>query len=77
VIVGTQAGSRRAGGDRPHRDGGAGGSGAGDHEESSKAGVAATRFDVVSTGETNLVCTEQTEGCWARNRRGHFQIIAK
>jgi len=40
-------------------------------------GVEATRFDVVSTGETHLVCTEQTEGCWARNRRGHFQITAK
>jgi peptidoglycan-associated lipoprotein len=40
-------------------------------------GVAVTRFDVVSTGETNLVCTDQTEGCWARNRRGHFLITAK
>ena len=40
-------------------------------------GVEATRFDVVSTGERNLVCTEQTEGCWARNRRGYFQITAK
>jgi len=40
-------------------------------------GVEATRFDVVSTGETNLVCTEQTEACWARNRRGYFQITAK
>jgi len=39
VIVSTQAGVRRAGDDRPNRDGDAGGSGAGDHEESSKAGV--------------------------------------
>jgi hypothetical protein len=39
VLVGTQAGSRRAGGNRFNRAGGAGGSGAGDHEESSKAGV--------------------------------------
>jgi hypothetical protein len=39
VIVGTEAGSRQAVGDRPRRHGGAGGSGAGDHEESSKAGV--------------------------------------
>jgi hypothetical protein len=39
VIVSTQAGVRRAGDDRPNRDGDAGGRGAGDHEESSKAGV--------------------------------------
>ena len=40
-------------------------------------GIAVTRFDVVSTGKNELVCTEQTEGCWARNRRGHFVITAK
>jgi peptidoglycan-associated lipoprotein len=40
-------------------------------------GIAANRFEVVSTGEDNLVCTEQTEGCWARNRRGHFVVTAK
>jgi len=39
VIVKTQAGVRRAGDDRPNRDGDAGGRSAGDHEESSKAGV--------------------------------------
>jgi peptidoglycan-associated lipoprotein len=40
-------------------------------------GVDTTRFEVGSTGEVNLVCTEQTEACWARNRRGYFQITAK
>ena len=39
VIVDTEAGLRQVGDDRPNRDGGAGGNGAGDHEESSKAGV--------------------------------------
>ena len=39
VIVGPEAGSRQAGRDRPNRDGGAGGHGVDDHEESSKAGV--------------------------------------
>ena len=37
-------------------------------------GVEAARFEVASTGERNLVCTEQTEACWARNRRGEFVI---
>jgi peptidoglycan-associated lipoprotein len=40
-------------------------------------GLDATRFDVRSAGEENLVCTEQTEACWARNRRGRFWITAK
>jgi len=40
-------------------------------------GVALDRIEVVAVGETQLVCTEQTEPCWARNRRGHFLITAK
>jgi peptidoglycan-associated lipoprotein len=40
-------------------------------------GVALDRIEVVAVGETQLVCTEQTEDCWARNRRGHFLITAK
>jgi peptidoglycan-associated lipoprotein len=40
-------------------------------------GVALERIEVVAVGETQLVCTEQTEACWARNRRGHFLITAK
>ena len=54
VIVGTEAGSRPAGDDRPRRRGGAGGSGAGDHEESSKAGVEPT------TGRARTVGTRAT-----------------
>ena len=57
VIVGTEAGSRQAGGDRPRRRGGAGGSGAGDHEESSKAGVEPRigRARVVGTRATMVI----------------------
>jgi peptidoglycan-associated lipoprotein len=40
-------------------------------------GIAANRFVVVSKGEESPLCTEMTEGCWARNRRGHFVVIAK
>jgi peptidoglycan-associated lipoprotein len=40
-------------------------------------GIALDRIEVVAVGETQLVCTEQTEECWARNRRGHFLITAK
>jgi len=40
-------------------------------------GVALDRIEVVAVGETQLVCTEQTEECWARNRRGSFLITAK
>ena len=40
-------------------------------------GIALERIEVVAVGETQLVCTEQTEACWARNRRGSFLITAK
>jgi peptidoglycan-associated lipoprotein len=40
-------------------------------------GVAIERVSVQSLGESQLVCTEQTEACWARNRTGRFVITAK
>jgi peptidoglycan-associated lipoprotein len=40
-------------------------------------GITVDRIEVVAVGETQLVCTEQTEECWARNRRGHFLITVK
>jgi len=40
-------------------------------------GIALDRIEVVAVGETQLVCTDQNEECWARNRRGHFLITAK
>jgi peptidoglycan-associated lipoprotein len=40
-------------------------------------GIAVDRIEVVAIGELQLVCSEQTEACWARNRRGHFLITSK
>ena len=40
-------------------------------------GVAASRIAIVSKGEEQPVCTEETESCWALNRRGHFVFTAK
>lgn len=40
-------------------------------------GVAADRVSIVSRGPSQAFCAEQTEECWARNRRAHFVITAK
>jgi len=40
-------------------------------------GVAAERMTVISKGEESPLCTEETEACFARNRRGHFIITGK
>ena len=40
-------------------------------------GIAADRFTTVSKGEEELLCSEDTEACHARNRRVHFVITAK
>lgn len=40
-------------------------------------GVATDRMVVVSKGEEEPVCREDTEACHARNRRGHFVATAK
>ena len=40
-------------------------------------GVSGDRMVVVSKGEESPTCTDETEGCWARNRRGHFIFTAK
>jgi len=37
-------------------------------------GVEAYRISTVSYGEERPVCTEQTEECWAKNRRDNFVI---
>jgi peptidoglycan-associated lipoprotein len=34
----------------------------------------ATRLETVSFGEEKPLCTDATEDCWARNRRGEFQV---
>ena len=40
-------------------------------------GVAENRITIVSKGEEQPFCSEETEPCWQQNRRGHFIIIAK
>ena len=39
-------------------------------------GIAAARLTTVSLGEERPTCTDETEVCWEKNRRGHF-ILAK
>jgi peptidoglycan-associated lipoprotein len=40
-------------------------------------GVPTDRITIVSKGEEQPFCTEETEACWQQNRRGHFIITAK
>jgi len=40
-------------------------------------GLAADRITVVSKGEEQPFCSEETESCWQQNRVGHFIITAK
>jgi peptidoglycan-associated lipoprotein len=35
-------------------------------------GVAVSRMSIISYGEERPTCTQQTEACWAKNRRSHF-----
>ncbi len=37
-------------------------------------GIPAERMVAISYGKERPVCTEQSEGCWARNRRARFLI---
>ncbi|MBI4524450.1 MAG: peptidoglycan-associated lipoprotein Pal [Deltaproteobacteria bacterium] len=38
-------------------------------------GINADRLSTISYGEELLVCKEQTEECWQKNRRARFAII--
>jgi peptidoglycan-associated lipoprotein len=40
-------------------------------------GVSADRLTIVSKGEEQPFCSEETEACWQQNRRGHFIVTAK
>lgn len=40
-------------------------------------GLSTDRMTIVSKGEEQPACTEETETCWQQNRRGHFIITAK
>jgi peptidoglycan-associated lipoprotein len=37
-------------------------------------GISSSRISTVSYGKEKPVCTESTEGCWAKNRRDHFIV---
>ena len=39
-------------------------------------GIPADRVTIVSKGEEQPFCSEETEACWQQNRRGHFIITA-
>ena len=38
-------------------------------------GIPANRLSTISFGEEVPICTEQTDECWAKNRRGRFVIV--
>jgi peptidoglycan-associated lipoprotein len=40
-------------------------------------GIAGDRLLAISKGEESPVCTESSEACWQRNRRGHPLFTAK
>jgi peptidoglycan-associated lipoprotein len=40
-------------------------------------GVSSARIDTLSYGEEKPLCTEQTEDCWAKNRRAHLVVLGK
>jgi peptidoglycan-associated lipoprotein len=40
-------------------------------------GLAADRITMVSKGEEQPFCSQETESCWQQNRVGHFIITAK
>ena len=40
-------------------------------------GIPANRIATTSRGEESPFCTDSHEGCWSRNRRGHFFVTAK
>jgi peptidoglycan-associated lipoprotein len=40
-------------------------------------GVGTDRITIVSKGEEQPFCSEETEACWQQNRRGHFIVTAK
>lgn len=40
-------------------------------------GLPADRMAIVSKGEEQPFCNEETEACWQQNRRGHFIVTAK
>lgn len=42
-----------------------------------RLGISGKRVATVSFGEEKPACTQQSEPCWAKNRRAHFVQVAK
>lgn len=40
-------------------------------------GIDPVRLQTISYGEERPFCTESTEACWQKNRRGHFVVTAR
>jgi peptidoglycan-associated lipoprotein len=40
-------------------------------------GIDTNRISIVSKGEEQPFCKEETESCWQQNRRGHFIVTAR
>ena len=40
-------------------------------------GVSSPKIETISYGEEKPLCSEQTEECWAKNRRAHFVVLGK
>ena len=40
-------------------------------------GVPSSRIEMISYGEERPVCSQQTDDCWAKNRRAHFVLLKK
>jgi peptidoglycan-associated lipoprotein len=38
-------------------------------------GIDASRISMVSFGESNPVCSDKTQECWAKNRRVDFKLL--
>ncbi len=38
-------------------------------------GIASSRIELLSYGEEKPLCVDETEECWAQNRRAHFVIL--
>jgi len=38
-------------------------------------GIASNRIEILSYGEEKLLCFDESEECWAKNRRAHFVVL--
>jgi len=38
-------------------------------------GVSSDRITTISYGKELQICQEETESCWAENRRAHFVVL--